>query len=90
MRPVPVNSPKLRQKKDHKGHAKGRAVHRQVEQLSFHSLRRTATTLLHQAGVPAAVAQAMIGHDSEAIHQHYVSVGRTALEQAAASLPDLG
>jgi len=43
-----------------------------------------------QAGVPAAVAQAMIGHDSEAIHQHYVSVGWTALEQAAASLPDLG
>jgi integrase len=80
----------LRQKKDHKGHAKGRAARRQIEQLSFHSLRRTATTLLHQAGVPAAVAQAMIGHDSEAIHQHYVSVGRTALEQAAASLPDLG
>lgn len=80
----------LRQKKDHKRHAKGRAERREIEQLSFHSLRRTATTLLHQAGVPAAVAQAMIGHDSEAIHQHYVSVGRKALEQAAASLPDLG
>jgi integrase len=80
----------LRQKKDHKGHGKGRGVHREIEKLSFHSLRRTATTLLHQAGVPAAVAQAMIGHDSEAIHQQYVSVGREALEQAAASLPDLG
>jgi integrase len=79
----------LRQKKDHKGHANGRAARREIEQLSFHSLRRTATTLLHQAGVPAAVAQAMIGHDSEAIHQHYISVGREALEQAAASLPDL-
>ena len=80
----------LRQKKDHKGHGKGRGVHREIEKLSFHSLRRTATTLLHQAGVPAAVAQAMIGHDSEAIHQQYVSVGREALEQAAASLPELG
>jgi len=37
--------------------------------LSFHSLRHTATTLLHEGGVPAAVAQALIGHDSEAIHQ---------------------
>ena len=37
---------------------------REVESLSFHSLRRTATTLLHQAGIPAAVAQGVIGHDS--------------------------
>ena len=80
----------LRQKKNHKGEGKGRGALREVESLSFHSLRRTATTLLHQAGVPAAVAQALIGHDSEAIHQHYVSVGREALEKAAASLPDLG
>ena len=80
----------LRQKKNHKGEGKGRGVLREVESLSFHSLRRTATTLLHHAGVPAAVAQAMIGHDSEAMHQHYVSVGREALERAAASLPDLG
>ena len=80
----------LRQKKNHKGEGKGRGALREVEGLSFHSLRRTATTLLHQAGVPAAVAQALIGHDSEAMHQHYVSVGREALERAAASLPDLG
>ena len=35
-----------------------------VNELSFHSLRRTATTLLHEAGVPPSVAQALIGHDS--------------------------
>ena len=35
--------------------------------LSFHSLRHTATTLLDEGDVPAAVAQALIGHDSEAI-----------------------
>ncbi len=33
--------------------------------LNFHSLRRTATTLLHEAGVPAAVARALTWHDSE-------------------------
>jgi len=52
-------------------------------------LRRTATTLLHEAGVPAAVAQALIGHDSKAMHELYVSVGREALEKAAAALPEI-
>jgi integrase len=80
----------LRQKKHHKSTGKGRGSRRDVEPLSFHSLRRTATTLLHEAGVPAAVAQAMIGHDSEAMHELYVSVGRESLQRAAASLPDIG
>jgi site-specific recombinase XerD len=52
-------------------------------------LRHTATTLLHEGGVPAAVAQALIGHDSEAIHQVYVSVGFEALKKAADTLPDV-
>ena len=51
----------LREKKNHKSAGKGRASRRDVEPLSFHSLRRTATTMLHEAGVPAAVAQALIG-----------------------------
>ena len=37
----------------------------------------------------AAVAQALIGHDSEAIHQIYVSVGFEALKKAADTLPDV-
>jgi integrase len=44
----------LRQKKNHKSTGKGRGKGRNVEPLSFHSLRRTATTLLHEAGVPSA------------------------------------
>jgi len=49
----------LRQKRNHKSIGKGRGSRRDVEPLSFHSLRRTAATLLHEA-VPAAVAQALI------------------------------
>ena len=79
----------LRQNRNHKSTGKGRGTRRNVEPLSFHSLRRTATTLLHEAGVPAAVAQALIGHDSEAMHELYVSVGREALEKAAAALPEI-
>ena len=33
------------------------------------------------------MAQALIGHDSEAIHQHHVSVGWTAFEQAGRVYP---
>jgi integrase len=79
----------LREKKNHKSTGKGRGSRRIVEPLSFHSLRRTATTILHEAGVPAAVARALIGHDSEAIHELYVSVGREALQKAAAALPEI-
>jgi site-specific recombinase XerD len=57
--------------------------------LSFHSLRHTATTVLHEGGVPAAVAQALIGHDSEASHQIYVTVGDEALLKASTVFPDI-
>jgi len=52
-------------------------------------LRHSATTILHEAGVPASVAQAMIGHDSEAVHDNYVSVGSEAIRRAAATLPEI-
>ncbi len=81
----------LRERQSHKAKAdgQGRTGKRQSNALSFHSLRRTATTLLHEAGIPAAVAQELIGHDSEEIHRLYVNVGREAMEKAAAALPAL-
>ena len=79
----------LRDQKSHKGAGIGRDSKRRVNQLSFHSLRRTATTLLHEAGIPAAVAQTLIGHDSEQIHELYVSVGSEALRKAVAALPQI-
>jgi integrase len=79
----------LRPHKGHKSTGKGRDGAREQSPLSFHSLRRTATTMLHEAGIPAAVCQALIGHDSEAIHELYVAVGREALTRAAAALPVL-
>ena len=81
----------LREKKSHKKavDGEGRSARRESNALSFHSLRRTATTLLHEAGVPAAVTQELIGHDSEEVHRLYVNVGREAMEKAAAALPEL-
>lgn len=79
----------LREKQSHRSRDIGRSSRREAGVLSFHSLRRTATTLLHEAGVPAAVVQSMIGHDSEEMHQLYIAVGKDALAAAAATLPDL-
>ena len=79
----------LRAAAPHRNSGKTRSSRRKLNALSFHSLRRTATTLLHEAGVAGAVAQALIGHDSEAIHEHYVNVGRDALQKAAAVFPPI-
>jgi len=74
---------------DHKSRGIGRSNRRKREELSFHSLRHSATSMLHEAGVPASVAQALIGHDSESSHQNYIGVGMEAVRQAAARLPAL-
>ena len=79
----------LREKKSHKKSTDRTLNRRTVEPLSFHSLRRTATTFMHEAGIPQAVVQAMIGHDSAAVHDLYISVGREALQKAAEAIPKL-
>ncbi len=79
----------LVEKKTHQKTKDGRNVARQSTGLSFHSLRHTATSLLHAAGIPAAVAQAFVGHDSESIHALYTHVGAESLQKAANALPEL-
>ena len=73
----------------HRSRGIGHSGRRRINALSFHSLRRTATTLLHEAGVPSTVAQALIGHDSEEVHSDYITVGREALRNAANRFPTL-
>jgi integrase len=84
-----LSSAGLRAISPHRNTGKTRSSRRNLNALSFHSLRRTATTILHEAGIAGAVAQALIGHDSEAIHEHYVNVGREALQKAAAVFPSI-
>ena len=79
----------LRQRKNHASTGKGRHTCRLANELGFHCLRKTATTLLHEAGVPQAVVMALIGHDSAEVHDIYIAVGKEALTKAAASLPEL-
>lgn len=67
----------------------GRDAAREASVLSYHSLRATAATLMHEAGVPAAVVQELVGHDSEEVHRLYVKIGKEALKDAAGKLPTL-
>lgn len=68
---------------------KGRAARRGKSELSFHSLRHTATSMMKNAGISPAIVQDIIGHDSAEISAHYTHVEHSAKAKALASLPDL-
>ncbi|CAN5482245.1 hypothetical protein BH20VER3_BH20VER3_19040 [soil metagenome] len=67
----------------------GRSARRRPSELSFHSFRHTATSLLKNAGVPQSVVMDMIGHESKAISQIYTHVGDAEKRTAVAALPTL-
>lgn len=57
-------------------------------ELSFHSLRHTATSLMKNAGISPAIVQDIIGHDSAEMSAHYTHIETAAKRKAVASLPD--
>jgi integrase len=71
------------------GTGKGRNARRTKNEISFHSLRHTAVSLLKDAGIPQAVVMELVGHDSQQMSAHYTHVGFQALERATGVLPDL-
>ncbi len=84
-------SAKLQKARSHEKHedGKGRSAERKASRLSFHCLRHTNTSLLHNAGVSAAVAQEIVGHDSAEVHRLYAHMEQATLQQAVNKLPDL-
>ena len=79
----------LRKSASHGTKNKGRNTKREKSTLSFHSLRVTAVTMLHEAGVPAATVEEWVGHDSTEVHQTYIKIGRESLMKASSSLPTI-
>jgi integrase len=67
----------------------GRDGVRQLSQISFHSLRHTATSLMKNAGINASVVMDIIGHESEAISAHYTHIDEVTKRNAIALLPDI-
>ena len=72
-----------------KSTGKGRAAKREVNELSFHSLRRTATSLLKNAGVSESVVMDLIGHQSKLVSTHYTTIDESAKRNALERLPDI-
>jgi integrase len=65
----------------------GRAGRRRASEISFHSLRHTATSLLKNAGVPQSVVMDIIGHESKAVSQIYTHVGEAEKRKGMAAMP---
>ena len=61
-----------------KPQGKGRDSPRARSEVTFHSLRHTATSLLKNAGVSEAVARDIIGHESAAISRHYTHIDESS------------
>jgi integrase len=74
-------------RKDPKKH--GRSGKRNLNKLSFHSLRHTTTSMLKSAGVGEAVAMDFIGHDSRAISQQYTHIDMKSKKDALSKLPNI-
>lgn len=73
----------------HASMGKGRSARRETCEVSFHALRHTAASLLHDSGAGQAVAQAILGHQSEAVHRRYVHVETDQKRRAVDALPDV-
>jgi integrase len=52
----------------------GRNARRELNELSFHCLRHTTTSLLKNGGTNAAIAEEFVGHDSPAISRLYTHI----------------
>jgi integrase len=60
-----------------------------MSDVSYHSLRHTATSLLKAAGVSESVTRDIIGHESAEVSRHYTHVDDSAKRVAVDKLPDL-
>ena len=69
--------------------APGRDGPRELSQISFHSLRHTATSLMKNAGINASVVMDIIGHESEAVSAHYTHIDEDTKRRAIAKLPSI-
>lgn len=81
-----LTKPKVHRKSEN---APGRDGQRELSQISFHSLRHTATSLMKNAGINASVVMDIIGHDSEAVSAHYTHIDEQTKREAIAQLPDI-
>jgi integrase len=83
-----VSAPLAREKKS-SAEGKGRSAGRSVRALTYHSLRHTLTSLMHNAGVSQELRMQVTGHATEDAHQNYTHTELDTLRAALASVPSL-
>ena len=68
---------------------KGRAHARESSEISFHSLRHSAVTMLKASWLSDVFAREIVGHESAAISRHYTHLSTDDLRSATRRLPDV-
>jgi integrase len=71
------------------GSKAGRAGRRQQNELSFHSIRHSAVSMMKNAGMSPAVVQDLVGHESAEMSAHYTHIEAEAKRKALGALPVL-
>jgi integrase len=73
----------------HEATGKGRSQARETSEISFHSLRHSAVTMLKASGVSDALAREIVGHETAAISRHYTHLSTDDLRSAMQRVPDV-
>jgi integrase len=79
----------LVQPRDYRGSKKGRDQAREPSEISFHSLRHSAVTMLKAAGVSDFIAREIVGHESAAVSRQYTHLSTIDKRAAMQRLPDV-
>jgi integrase len=75
--------------RSHQATKKGRSQAREPSEISFHSLRHSAVTMLKASGLSDFIAREIVGHESAAISRQYTHLSTDDLRSAMQRLPDV-
>ena len=82
-------SASLVEPRGHEARGKGRSQARETSEISFHSLRHSAVTMLKASGVSDVLAREIVGHESAAVSRHYTHLTTADLRSAMQRLPEV-
>lgn len=77
------------EKRGHQKTGNGRDGRREVNHVSFHSLRYNTTSALKSSGVSDSVAMDIVGHETASVSRNYTKIDDTAKREAVNKLPDI-
>jgi integrase len=75
--------------RNYKVTTKGRSCAREASEISFHSLRHSAVTLLKASGLSDVFAREIVGHESAAVSRTYTHLSTEDLRGAMQRVPDV-